>query len=267
MKTIAHLSDLHFGRHDDQVVEALLADAALKAADLAVVTGDLTQRGRIHQFEAARSFLDRLGKPALIVPGNHDIPLYDLIQRFVGRLARYQRFITDDLHPFIDDGEIAILGLNTARAAVIANGRISRSQARAIVATFSVVPSGRTRIVAAHHPLLTPADAAPVPLVGRAILARQALADAGVHIVLGGHHHHAFSGESILGDIETRRDILVVHAGTAVSKRLRAEQNSYNLLHIEAERVSCAVRAWRNGRFDTRETAGFAFVDGKWIRQ
>lgn len=267
MRTIAHLSDLHFGRHDDRVVEGLLADAPLCNADLVVITGDLTQRGRIEQFEAARAFLDRLARPVLVVPGNHDIPLYDLIQRFVGKLARYQRFITEDLHPFIEDGEIAVLGLNTARSATFANGRISRSQADAIVASFSDVPPGRTRIVAAHHPLLAPAGTVRAPLVGRAALARQALEDAQVHIVLGGHHHHAFSGESAADPIEAHRDILVVHAGTAVSKRLRAETNSYNLLRIEAGRVSCAVRLWRDDHFDTGETARFALSNAKWARQ
>lgn len=267
MRTIAHLSDLHFGRHDDRVVEGLLADAPLRSADLVVVTGDLTQRGRVHQFEAARAFLDRLSRPILVVPGNHDIPLYNLIQRFVGKLARYQRFITEDLHPFIEDSEVAVLGLNTARSAAIANGRISRAQARAIATTFSAVPPGRMRIVAAHHPLLASAGAAPSSLVGRAVLARQALADARVHIVLGGHRHHAFSGESADGPIEMRRDILVVHAGTAVSKRLRSETNSYNFLRIEDGRVSCAVRVWHGGQFDTRETASFALADGKWVRQ
>lgn len=265
MRTIAHLSDLHFGRHDDQVAEALLADVSLKSADLAIVTGDLTQRGRIHQFEAARSFLDRLGKPVLVVPGNHDIPLYDLIQRFVGRLARYQRFITGDLHPFIDDGEIAVLGLNTARSAAIANGRVSRSQARTIVSAFANVPADRTRIVAAHHPLLAPKGTA-ATLVGRAVLAREALSGAGVHIVLGGHHHHALSAESAPDPVEARREILVVQAGTAISERLRGETNSYNLLQIQPHRVTCAIRLWDGANFDTRETSAFVFVDGKWVR-
>lgn len=264
MRTIAHLSDLHFGRHDERVIEGLLADAPLHGADLVVVTGDLTQRGRIHQFEAARAFLDRLSRPVLVVPGNHDIPLYNLIQRFAGKLARYRRLITDDLHPFIDDGEIAILGLNTARSSALANGRISRDQVRTIVNTFSAAPPGRTRIVAAHHPLLALTGATPSPLVGRAVLARQALADADVHIVLGGHRHHAFSGES--GAVEMQRGILVIHAGTAISKRLRAETNSYNLLRIAAGRVSCDVRIWQGHRFDTRETADFALMDGKWSR-
>lgn len=265
MTTIAHLSDLHFGRHDDQVVEALLADSAFKAADMAVVTGDLTQRGRIHQFELARSFLDRLGKPVLVVPGNHDIPLYDLIQRFVGRLARYQRFITGDLHPFVDDGEIAVFGLNTARSAAISNGRISREQAHAMVAAFATVPSDRTRIVAAHHPLLAPKGTTPT-LVGRAVLAREALSDAGVHIVLGGHHHHALSAESAADHVEARREILIIQAGTAVSRRLRGETNSYNLLQIAPHRVTCAIRLWSGAQFETRDTSAFSFVDGKWMR-
>lgn len=266
MRTIAHLSDLHFGRHDERVADALLADEALRGADLVVITGDLTQRGRVTQFEAARAFLDRLGKPLLVVPGNHDIPLYDLIQRFVGKLARYQRLITDDLHPFLDDGEIAILGLNTARSAAFSNGRISREQARAMTATFASVPADRIRIVAAHHPLLASQGASPAPLVGRAVLAREALTEANVHIVLGGHHHHAFSAGSMPDSVETRRDILVVHAGTAVSERLRGETNSYNLLRLGPNQASCSIRTWDGNRFAAASDSGFHFANGRWER-
>ena len=97
MKTIAHLSDLHFGRHDETAAERLLADLSRRHPDVVVITGDLTQRARHRQFAAARAFLDRLPWPVIVLPGNHDVPLYDVVQRFVGRLARYRRYICDEL--------------------------------------------------------------------------------------------------------------------------------------------------------------------------
>ena len=96
--------------------------------DLVVVSGDLTQRARIEQFKEARRFLDSLPSPQIVVPGNHDVPLYDVLSRFARPLARYRRYITEDLEPFYADDEIAVLGLNTARSLTIKGGRINEAQ-------------------------------------------------------------------------------------------------------------------------------------------
>ncbi len=157
MRTIAHISDLHFGRHDETAAERLLADISAVRPDLLVITGDLTQRARHSQFAAARAFLEKLPRPVIVIPGNHDVPLYDVIERFVGRLARYRRYICDELQPFFADDEIALLGLNTARSAAFSNGRISFRQAAAIKSVFAQMPASRLRILAIHHPLAVPA--------------------------------------------------------------------------------------------------------------
>jgi len=95
VRTIAHLSDLHFGRHNETAAERLLTDISELQPDLVVITGDLTERARHWQFAAARAFLEKLHYPTIIIPGNHDVPLYDVIQRFVGRLARYRLYICE----------------------------------------------------------------------------------------------------------------------------------------------------------------------------
>ncbi|MBV9686902.1 MAG: metallophosphoesterase, partial [Alphaproteobacteria bacterium] len=143
MRTVAHLSDLHFGRHDETVAERLMADISEVQPDLVVVTGDLTQRARHRQFAAARAFLEKFSMPIIVVPGNHDVPLYDVLERFIGRLARYRRYICTELQPFYADDEIALLGLNTARSATFTDGRISYKQAAALKAVFAKVPAGR----------------------------------------------------------------------------------------------------------------------------
>jgi 3',5'-cyclic AMP phosphodiesterase CpdA len=266
VKNIAHISDLHFGRHDETVAERMLADLSEVRPDLVVVTGDLTQRARHRQFAAARAFLAKLPAPVVVVPGNHDIPLYDIAQRFLGRLARYRRYICAELQPFFADDEIALLGLNTARSATFADGRISRKQAVAMKAVFAKVPAGRMRILAIHHPLAAPATAGDVTLVGRAAMARKSVTGAGVRLVLSGHHHRALSGDLSASDLVAEGSILLVHAGTAISTRLRGEPNSYNLLRIEPNTVTCTVRTFTGNNFAAAGIASYALLGGRWTR-
>jgi 3',5'-cyclic AMP phosphodiesterase CpdA len=267
VKTIAHISDLHFGRHDETAAECLLADMAEVRPDLVVITGDLTQRARHWQFAAARAFLEKLPRTVIVIPGNHDVPLYDVIQRFVGRLGRYRRYICDELQPFFADDEIALLGLNTARSAAFSNGRISYRQAAAIKSVFAEVPANRLKILAIHHPLALPVAAGGLAPVGRAAMARKAITEAGVRLVLSGHYHRALSGDLPGSDLVAKGSILFVHAGTAISTRLRGEPNSYNLLHIEPTAVTCTVRSFGGADFEDAENARYALLRGGWTRQ
>src|SRR5215203_2252501 len=99
MRTIAHISDIHFGRTDPPVVEGLVKDLAGRHPSLLVMSGDFTQRARERQYRDAAAFMARLPGPQLVVPGNHDIPLYDVIRRFFFPLSRYRKHITPDLRP------------------------------------------------------------------------------------------------------------------------------------------------------------------------
>ena len=128
MARIAHLSDIHFGAHDPRIVDAATAWLEERRPDLVVISGDLTQRARVEQFRAAAAWLNRLrgaGLKILVIPGNHDVPLFDVVRRFARPLARYKRYISRDLCPFYEDDEVAILGLNTARSLTIKDGRIN----------------------------------------------------------------------------------------------------------------------------------------------
>jgi 3',5'-cyclic AMP phosphodiesterase CpdA len=267
VKTIAHISDLHFGRHDETAAERLVADLSEVRPDVVVVTGDLTQRARRSQFAAARAFLEKLPRPVIVVPGNHDVPLYDVIQRFVGQLSRYRRYICAELQPFFANDEIAILGLNTARSATFSNGRISHTQVAAIKTLFAEVPADRLRILAIHHPLAVPVSAGELVPVGRAAMARKAMIETGVRVVLSGHYHRAFSGDLPGSDLIADGLILFVHAGTAISTRLRGEPNSYNLLRIEPMTVTCIVRVFAGKNFADAEAARYALTGRRWERQ
>ena len=128
MRSIVHLSDVHFGRVDTRVINPLVEAVNGLKPDLVAVSGDLTQRARSAQFKEARAFLDRLPKPQIVVPGNHDVPLHNVFARFLQPLRKYQRYITADLRPFYYDDEIAVMGVNTARSLTVKGGRINEDQ-------------------------------------------------------------------------------------------------------------------------------------------
>jgi 3',5'-cyclic AMP phosphodiesterase CpdA len=265
MRTIAQISDLHFGRHSDAAAEALLASLRESHPDLVVFSGDLTQRARRTEFIQARTFLNQIPQPKLVVPGNHDMPLYDLLRRFLKPLAKYHHYIspagvTGDL---FRDEEIAVLGLNTTRRFTHKGGRISTAQIAMIRRTFSEVPSGVFKALATHHPLGIPGGERPLALAGRSALALDAIAAAGVHLLMSGHHHRALSGGMEIG---AQGSVLVLHAGTAISTRLRgAEGNTYNLIRIAGERLSVSVMA-RSADRGFRETGvlSYRLREGRW---
>jgi 3',5'-cyclic AMP phosphodiesterase CpdA len=265
MRTIAQISDLHFGRHSLNVAEDLLASVNENHPDLVALSGDFTQRARQAEFAEARRFLDRIAQPKLVVPGNHDIPLYNVVARFLTPLAKYHRYVTPAGHPgsFFRDEEIAVLGLNTARGFARKNGRISLQQIAQIGSVFRELPKGIFKILVTHHPLGVPSGNGPLDLVGRSALALQAIANAGVHLLLSGHHHRALSGS--LAETEGGGSVLVLHAGTAISTRIRGDGNTYNLIHIDKERVSFRVMAWTAGHgFREKDRGTHIFQEGRW---
>jgi 3',5'-cyclic AMP phosphodiesterase CpdA len=271
MARIAHLSDVHFGAHDPAVVAGAEAWLAEARPDIVVISGDFTQRARHDQYREAAAFLDRIeaqGIPTLGVPGNHDVPLYDVVRRFVRPLHRYRRYIDDDLCPWFENDALAVLGINTARSLTFKDGRISHAQMAIIRERFRDVPKARTRILVTHHPLFAmPIGEAGLPseAVGRHGEALQAIADAGVHILLAGHFHRSFT-ESARRMVKNAGPALVIQAGTATSTRLRdGEMQSFNLIHAERnDRIDVQVIAWDGAAFAPGSRAGYAFDGENW---
>ncbi len=266
MRIIAQISDLHFGRHDPVVVEALLASLQASDSDLVVVSGDLTQRARRHEFALARAFLDRIGRPLLVVPGNHDVPpLYRPVSRLLRPLVRFDRYVSADRQPLFVDDEVAVLGLGTARGLAGKNGRVSVEQMAAIRQVLGELPGRLFKVLVTHHPLAVPGLGGALELVGRARRALDAAADAGVHLLLSGHYHRWASGEAP-AQVTRQRSVLVTHAGTAVSTRTRGgEANSYNLIRLDGQRLEVAVMTWQpQGGFVATERPRFVLGAGGW---
>lgn len=248
-RRIAHVSDLHFGREDPVVAEGLAADLRREGADLVVVSGDLTQRARRSQFAAARAWLDRLGVPWVAVPGNHDIPLYDVGRRVLDPFGRYKALVHHDLEPVHHDDEVAVLGLNTVLPWVWKGGLVRRRAHRRLRA-WSEAAGDRARVVFAHHPF-TRHERSRADLVRGWREAVAAMEAAGVDLVLTGHHHRFGHSESRDVPVGGPHRLVVVRASTSISHRRRGEPNSYGLVRIDDRTLRVASRVWdaEAGRF------------------
>lgn len=269
MPRLIHLSDLHFGAHDPKLVDAVEQRIDDAKPDLVVISGDFTQRARTEQFEQACQFLERLkaaGHEVLGVPGNHDVPLYDVLRRFLSPLTRYRRFIDESLCPFHELPGAAVLGINTARSLTFKDGRINQDQVTYIRDTFSRTRADTARILVTHHPLF----ALPVgdgPELGKAIgrqeVALDAVAEAGVDLLLAGHNHRASTHHA--KDLVTDAGpALVIQAGTATSTRLRDEEQSFNLLEVGDAEVTVAVQAWDGNGYASSDAQRFVRRGEHW---
>ena len=267
MRVIAHLSDLHFGRVDPAILPAL-HDAVMAARpDIVVVSGDLTQRARSHEFEAARRFLDRLPFPQVVVPGNHDVPLHNLIARAAAPFRAYRHAFDVELEPMFMDPEVAVLGLNTARALTFKNGRINIQQVERSCARLETCGPAVTRVVVTHHPFNVPAAGVEGDVVGRAGMAMAAFATCKVDLVLSGHLHVGHARPSTVRYGGSGWASLLVQAGTATSTRRRGEVNAFNLIRIDQPHIAVESMAWAGGVFRSTGTAWFRRSPEGWISE
>lgn len=245
MRTLVHLSDLHFGRIDPALIDPLRRAIERLNPDLVAVSGDFTQRARRSQFMDARAFMSSLTARTLVVPGNHDIPLYDVVERFAAPLTRYRKYISNDLEPEYVDEEMVVLGVNTARSWVFpfGEGRINERQVTRIVERLSSVPAPLLRVIVTHHPFDLPPGVHERRLLGRSAMAMARLADSKADLFLSGHLHishvsHAAERYEVAG-----HSGLIVQAGT-LSTRGRGEQPSFNVLRMHRPEIIVERYSW-----------------------
>ena len=268
MRTLVHLSDLHFGRIDEALIAPLTAQIERMKPDVVVVSGDLTQRARIGEFREARRFLDTLAAPKVVVPGNHDIPLHNVFHRFLRPLQKYQRHITEDLEPFYRDDEIAIIGLNTARSLTVKSGRVNESQMHRVCQRLNGLHGSIIKIVVTHHPFDLPLHLGNRHLVGRAASAMSAFAGYRIDLLLAGHLHASHAVDTSERYQFGTHSAIAVQAGTATSTRGRGETNSFNIIRIATGHIAVDRMGWQpaSAAFEQVTTESFFRTPGGWAR-
>ena len=236
MKTVVHLSDLHFGREDPGVVEALIAAVSAISPAVIAVSGDLTQRARRGQFRRAARFLEALPFAQVVVPGNHDVPLFNVFARVLDPLGGYRRHIAADLAPTFVDSPVVVVGLDTTRPASLKNARVHTRDVERICEYVQRFGAEDVKILVAHHPF----D------VGSCI-ELATLTACGIDVVLTGHLHVSSTSHTAHRHQLNGRAAVVVEAGTATSTRLRETTNAFNVLHIDPDSILVERHDWMPG--------------------
>jgi 3',5'-cyclic AMP phosphodiesterase CpdA len=256
---IAQISDTHFGADVPHVVEALVALLRGVAPDLLVLSGDLTQRARPREFAAARAFVRRLATPhALVLPGNHDIPLFDLARRAFAPYGRFSACFGAELEPSFESDELLVLGVNTTRRWLHIDGRVSGAQVDRVCARLRRARPGQLRVVVTHQPVYVSRPQDRKDLLGGHERALPAWCAAGADVVLGGHIHLPQVHVMRERRADLPRAMWCVQAGTATSSRVRWEApNSVNLLRYEApaapgDAPRCTAERWDHAAADGR---------------
>ena len=240
MTLLLQVSDPHFGTERAPVVAALERLVREQRPDVLLLSGDITQRATRAQFAAARRFVDRLALPALVaIPGNHDIPLFNLAARLLWPYARYAQVFGQELEPQFENPEVLVLGLNTTRRWRHVDGQVSAAQIERVARRCEQAPAAQWRIVVGHQPVAVSRQQDVHNLLHGRDAAVRRWSAAGVDLVLGGHIHLPFVLPLHEQWPGLPRQLWAVQAGTAVSDRVRAEAgNSVNLIRIEAGAAS-----------------------------
>jgi len=246
MIRLLHISDLHFGPpHVKQAEAAVERFVDTLQPDVIVASGDFTQRAKPQQFADARAFLDRLPDvPKIVVPGNHDVPLYRVKERLADPHGLYRKYISEQLNDVWHCNRATIVSLDsTAPRKAITNGRISNQQLDFCERSFADTAPEAARIVVAHHHFAPAPDVHRDQIMPRAKRAMKRFIEMGVDVVLGGHLHRAYIGDSLNfypGLRSGHQGVIIVQCGTTTSSRGRGrerERNTLNTIEITPQSV------------------------------
>jgi len=269
MRSIIHVSDLHFGKTDMASIDLLIAAFAKLQPHLVIVSGDFTQRATISQFKAAQAFLEKLkdaGLTCFVIPGNHDIsPLYSPFSRFLNPYRRYKKYVFPVIDPVYFDDELVVISINTIRSLTIKDGRVSRSQLQDVERRLLQFSDKKTKIIVTHHPFDLPRTWSKRKLVKKSQHAVECLSVHAVDMYLSGHLHIS----SVVPTAERYSidgySAIAVQAGT-VSRRHRGQSQSFNVITIDRPEIGVSTYLWdsTNGDFALSDTKRFVHEKKKW---
>jgi 3',5'-cyclic AMP phosphodiesterase CpdA len=240
MLNLLHISDLHFGPpFVPKIGEVLRHTIEKLSPDMLIISGDLTQRAKPEQFVAARAYLNRLPPiPRVIVPGNHDVPLYRVWDRLFRPYELYRRHIADQLDTVARRKDAVIVALNSNNPyRAITNGRIHRKQLDFCARAFATAPPGAARIVVAHHHFAPAPDYEGSDVMPKAKRALDVFTRLKVDLIMAGHLHRAYIGNSldVYPGVDRDHGIIIAQCGTTTSRRGRVrerEKNSFNWIQV-----------------------------------
>jgi len=226
---ILHISDVHCGPpHLADLASGVVQLAEQRVPDLVVVSGDLTQRAKPAQFSHARRFVDSFSAPTLVVPGNHDVPLYRVWERFFAPFAAYRKHFADELEPVYRTPDLLVVGINTAHGLTFTEGRIRSPRLLEVAELLASVPETVVKIVVAHHHVVPPPRFGSQQVLSNAFEAIDLFSKAGVDLVLSGHHHQSFIANSEEFYPRGRPPVVILHSGTTTSNRGRGSEKDKN---------------------------------------
>lgn len=257
MSTLVQISDTHFGTERPDVVSALSELIISMRPDLVILSGDVTQRARRSQFDAARRFIDGYGRPTLVIPGNHDVPLLNVFARIFDPFGGFRRVFGANLEPGHTDDALLVIGVNTVRAHRHKNGEVSDAQIERVSQRLREATADQLRVVVTHQPVHVIREKDVENLLINHERAIAAWAAAGADLVLGGHIHLPYVRPLNTEQRALSSELWSVQAGTALSTRIREGiSNSFNVIRHDptTDRSTCVVEQWdyneANGRFD-----------------
>ena len=233
--TILHASDLQCGRpYVPRAAEALVRLARRLEPDVVVLSGDLTQRARVHEFKAASELMDRLPRvPIIVTPGNHDVPVYRIWERILTPYRNWRAHISPELNTVthLEGATFVALNSSTPWAAIVA-GRIEPFQVDFARRAFDEAPPGDVRAIVVHHHFVPTADGTggiPLPGAPELLSAFEAMH---VDMVLGGHVHrtHVHTSRALVPGVP--EGIPLIACGTTTSRRGRGPEAGANSLNV-----------------------------------
>ncbi len=269
MRVIAHLSDFHIGKELPRSSEILLKDLTRLNPDLTVVTGDLTRRALLRQFRRAEAYLQRLPKPFMVIPGNHDVPVA-LAHRFLAPLARYKYYISRQLYPVHIDRQFCCLGVNTARSIAIDAGGFSPRQMRQTERIVGTFPKDTLKIILTHHPFVRPPGILRFRFRRLSMYCEEALRSferSGVDLILSGHFHKPYVVDIRQYYPSLRRSMIHAQVGSAFRKCQRPDEVGYNVIRLTKNSISIETRKWNGRSFRSSSEQLFKRIRKQWREQ
>ena len=187
------------------------------------------------------------------MPGNHDIPLHNIISRFIFPFRRYEHYIDRNMNPFYINEHIAILGINSVTPFTVMDGFVDKQQLNLMADFFKKIPDDVTKIVCMHHNMIKPEQHKVLINLEETL---SVFAHCKISIILSGHLHDAYV-EKIHRDYISQ-NMYVVTAATAISHRLRTQPNSFNVIDILSDAFLLTIYELQNKEYVAKDKVGYA---------